>query len=304
MALAGALAAPTPAQAGFTTIYAFGDSLSDNGSSLTAMALGASAPSRTSDGPVAVEVLANRYGAALHDYAVVGATTGAYNNDYSSANALHASGMRTQVATYLAGVSLGSGAADPAALYVLAGGSNDVLEALALGSLTDESARIALFQSMIGNLLQSLGELYAFGARHFVLSLLPDLGATPQAQALQIGSELTALSEAFNVALLQAYGQVAAATPDAQLVAFDLLNAQRQIIQSPGAHGLSNVGDACLWVDPGACDQFFYWDALHPTATASRLIADRLEAVIPEPGTLALAALMLAALAQRRARRS
>ena len=102
-----ALFSPSQALA-YSSIVAFGDSLSDNGNFnqiLDPSYVGP--PIRPSNGPVAVEVMASTLGVPLFDYAVTGAKTGL---DVSSGRdnnidipALLGTGMTAQVNNYLAG---------------------------------------------------------------------------------------------------------------------------------------------------------------------------------------------------------
>ena len=119
---AAALAAATSAQA-YTQIVAFGDSLSDNGNLFDLMAqYNAATPAspyfdgRFSNGPVAVEVMAQQLGLALDDRAYGGATTGTGNK--TATPILDATGMTAQVRQYLGEKSNGI---DSEALYFVWG---------------------------------------------------------------------------------------------------------------------------------------------------------------------------------------
>lgn len=58
------------------------------------------------------------------------------------------------------------------------------------------------------------------------------------------------------------------------------------VVANPGAYGFSEVSAACfdgasVCAEP---DSYLFWDRLHPTTAAHRLLAERLAvAVIPEP---------------------
>lgn len=303
LAALGAAAAlvSMPAQAYlYSAIYAFGDSLSDNGASRTATALLVAPPSASSDGPVAVEFLATAYGIQLFDYAVGGATSGTANTDYASPNPLANSGVLNQVATFI--TDLAGNQADGSALYVVSGGSNDILADADPGANA-----LALGASIAQNLITAVTDLYASGARHFLLPLLPDVGLTPY--ALGIGAPeaqaFSTLVDMLNSGLSDALSQAFAAMPDASFTIFDTAGAQRAVISDPAGHGLDNVTDPCLdalGVPTPACATSFFLDPLHPTSAASQILARDIQAALPEPGSLLLAGLALAATASIRRR--
>ncbi|MFT3818390.1 MAG: SGNH/GDSL hydrolase family protein [Rubrivivax sp.] len=295
-----------PAQAGYySALYAFGDSLSDNGASLLASSLNppAAPTPRTSDGPVFVEYIAQALGLTLNDYAVGGARSDTANSDIPSGE-LANSGLLAQVEQFRLNVA---DVADPLALYFVSGGSNDVLDAIASQDLSDPAVLDGLVNSLVGNLSAAVQQLYDIGARHFVLPLLPNLGLTPEAAGQGLAADLTALSLGINSVLADSYALLFADKPDAQVLVYDAYAKQTSILASPVDHGLANGTDACL-DQPGVsdCSSFFFWDSLHPTAAASHLLAaDVLAAMgVPEPATLLLAAGGLLLVIGRRHRRA
>lgn len=288
----------------YSAIYAFGDSLSDNGQSLTGQP---NPPSpnvggRFSNGPVAVERLADGLAIPLRDYAVSGATTGLVNTDFGSGNPLHETGMLRQIDAFAG--SLTPAGADAQGLYVLAGGANDFL----IIDPTDPAAVAQTAFDAVSNLQDAVLQLYGLGARNFLLALMPDLGLTPMAAAFGAASELSLLSEEFNLVLADSFNQLMAALPDAMFIVFDTLEAQRAVVAESPGNGITNITDPCFDMlaatvcsDPNS---FFFWDQEHPTAAVSALVGDRLLAAataVPEPSSTLLVALAgLALVASRR----
>lgn len=289
----GASLLTLPAQAGLiSSVVVFGDSLSDDGNSLT---LAPQASVRYSDGPVAVEHLATALGVPLYNYAVSGAQSGVGNIDAASYPELATSGMSNQVALYL------STPVQHNALHVVFGGANDVLAAIATdlpGLLADPTA---LISSLVGNLTASVTALYGAGATHFLLPLLPDLGLTPLAHGLDPSAPLllSGLSEFINANLLVGYQALLAdpAFAGADVHIFDTLQAQRAELAAWGAAG-GNVTEFCT-ATAADCSSYFFWDDLHPTSGAhAALAADVLRSLqVPEPAQPALLALALLAAA-------
>ena len=284
------VAAPAHA-AYYSALYAFGDSLSDNGASLLASSQNppAAPTPRTSDGPVIVEYIAQALGITLNDYAVSGARSDNCNSDITS-GALANSGVLAQVTQFRLNVA---DVADPLALYFVSGGSNDVLDAIVSQDLSDPSVLDALVNGLVGNLAAAVQQLYDIGARNFVLPLLPNLGLTPEAAGMGLATDLSALSLGINSVLADGYALLFADKPDAQVLVYDAHAKQTAVLASPVDHGLLNGTDACLDQPLASdCSSFFFWDSLHPTTAASHVLAaDILAAMgVPEPATLALAA--------------
>lgn len=281
MLTAPALAAPL-----YSGLYVFGDSLSDNGNlyGLTGGAMPAEPywDGRFSNGPVAAEVLAQGLGlgsGAFHDMAIGGAQTG-------SALSID---MGSQLDVYF--MALGSASADPDALYLVWGGANDLRGGAAL-------------QPTVQNLVDIVGALYTKGARNFLLPNIPDLGLTPEGLASGNPGGATALSEAFNSALAVAYAGLADALDYEHFFYFDVMELQREIVGDPSAFGFSNVSTSCMATSGCDPDTFLYWDNIHPTAAAHRILGQAMLAVVPEPQTLLLVLLAVAMMLRFTARKA
>jgi outer membrane lipase/esterase len=310
LAPAAALAEP------ITSMFVFGDSLSDQGNAFL-LTGGAFPPApyagRASNGPVAVERLADRLGVSLApaaaggtNYAVVGAATGPVNipgtpivTDNSAAvqyglPVLAGTGIVNQVLEF---ASTGP-VADPAhSLFVVWGGPNDLF--------LDPSAAAAA--NAVTNLADAIGLLYGSGARRFLVPNLPDLSLTPEGRAQLPGDQaaLRALSLLFNFGLGQALDSLEA-LPGIDITRFDTFAQLTAIANDPAAFGLANAEDACLSLGPGGASvcadpsTYLFWDSLHPTTAAHEVLGDAFAAAVPEPAT---ASLVLVGLALGLARR-
>lgn len=303
------LAAPLRATP-LSAVVVFGDSLSDTGTlaSLTGEPSPPYFDGRFSNGPVAVEHLATQLGLPLTSFAVGGATSGLENAQLPPAifGQLHFTGLLSQVGSFVTG--LGGPHADSDALYVVWAGSNDFL-ALITNPLLDPTLIAA---TAVSNLTTAVSELYAVGARRFLLPNLPDIGLTPDAQATPFGAVLSGLSADFNAALAAAYGALGASLPGIELTYLDVFGLQNAVVADPAAYGLTNTSGTCYDGFVGQpsgnapCanpDEYFFWDIHHPTARIHQILGSAMVAAVPAPASLALALLaLLMAASLRRAR--
>jgi phospholipase/lecithinase/hemolysin len=282
------------AQADYSAVVAYGDSLSDNGnlSAYLLSHLGVVFPpppnfaGHRSNGPVAVEQLAAALGIPLVDAALLGATTGVGNvgdpgvpGTPTSLGALGLPGMQAEIPLTPPGVFnplvVGS------ELFVVWGGADDLLSPSPLDTTLQEIANRA-----VTNIDAFVLNLQALGAQTIFVPGIPDLGLTPafQAQGPIIAAGATAYSNLVNAGL--------AATLPAGATYFDTAGLFAAIAANPAAYGLTNVTDPCfnelaatLCGNPG---QYLFWDSFHPTTAADAIAAAAFASAVPEPSSIVL----------------
>lgn len=344
--IVGAAGLVGSAHASYTDLVFFGDSLSDTGNVLSLTTAFApppmpnfsGAPGRFSNGPVWTESLAAGLGLAnsalpsnllFNGSAVVPiGPTGGQNYAFGGArtglggSAGATTGLLGQLVAWNGSVFGGSltRTADPNGLYVVAAGGNDLRDARSAhpgNTAADSAARGLAAQNTAQNIINTLFLLAQAGARHFLLSDLPDLGKTPEAQALGNTLASTDVTLQFNADLMaDAAGLdalfLATTGIDLDIRLMDFYGLTETIyndaVNNGGAqYGITNVSTPCITpvapVAPGAyyfpgstdnqCNISAYSDPLHPSAAAHRLLGQLALSTVPEPGSLALVLLAL-----------
>ncbi|HET7832752.1 MAG TPA: SGNH/GDSL hydrolase family protein [Gallionella sp.] len=277
----------------FSSVIAFGDSLSDNGNyyrlvdKLTPLVPQDGLPQlpyffgRYSNGPVAVELLASNLELPLVDLAVGGALSGRTNEDPR----FPGTGLLGQVESFVAKHE----GLDDDALYVVWGGANDFLSAT---DLSDAGVVQTTIANAIGNLTQSIELLYSHGARHFLVPNLPDIGLTPL--LLERGAQAeqaTQIVEEFNGNLARALAGIGRHMRHGKIYTVDVATVLRKVVANPNSYGFLNTADTCvasrnciLASVSGGDTGFLFWDGIHPTASAHALLALQFAAVLPSDG--------------------
>ena len=332
LALVAAMGLPASANASLQTLsslFVFGDSLSDGGNSGLASqaATGGTVtfpPSpyyngQYSNGPVAVEYLWNSYNpgdtsfkpslAGGTNYAIGGATTGLAS--YNSVNpnvppqlqpAYANLGNNWQLNTFAAQAPV----FDPvSSLFVIWLFPNDLFYYQATGGMTPGTAGGAPgfgpagVDQLIGNGIQNIVDTVLFleskGAQHFLVANMPDLAQTPDGNG---DPALTVLTQAFDFNLAQALTLLDAKLTSIEIVQFDTNRFINDAIANPGKYGFTNTTERC--VDNllnGRCNPYdntwLFWDGSHPTTYAHSLIGAEFRASVPEPETILLVAIGL-----------
>ena len=329
LAVATCAAAFLPLTAGaaaFSSLFVFGDSLSDTGNNAAVFdtagfplppgtlrtATPISSPTfipdlpyasnRYSNGPVWVEGLAAGLGLSAQpsllggtNFAFGGARSGPLGSSFPYS-------LLDQTQFFLGATG---GYAPSTALYVISGGGNDARDAFALAAGgNDPTSLIAAYASDIGSIIT---DLETAGAHDILLVNVPDIGMTPAIRAYGASGMALAswVAGAMNTALNSMLGTLSPAMTDGIRV-LDTFTLVDDIVADPAAFGMTDVTSACAFSQ--ACidnpDTTFFWDGIHPTTAGHAILAQAALRTVPEPGTvllIAIAALALLAFRPRRA---
>jgi phospholipase/lecithinase/hemolysin len=204
-----------PAAAAYTSIFAFGDSLSDAGNLFAEDGGQGPVPpyvdGHFSNGPTWVEDLSQMLGLGPMkpfltsndgtNYAFGGAQTGITDiNPFDPSSPIHID-FPDQISAF--------NLVDPhpvkGALYTLDIGANDIMNALAEfvgGTISLAEVRTVVTQAET-NTIDSVGTLFGLGARSLLFYEVPNLGLTPRFDGTALQSLASDLAESFNVAVLE-----------------------------------------------------------------------------------------------------
>lgn len=190
------------------------------------------------------------------DYAFGGATTmdGTSTLTGSGGVTVTVDDMGKQVSDALA-----AHAPDPGALYVLCGGSNDLLS-------DDSAAGVSAAAQRVSALFQKLAQA---GAKTVLIANVPPLGDTPgQSGNAQTAAALNQASAAFrdqlSADLSAAQSSLVNQHIAVKLDRLDLFTLFGQVRQNPAGYGFTNITQSAQGNAVNA-DQYLFWDDLHPT---------------------------------------
>ena len=240
-------------------LYVFGDSLSDVGNVFRTTG-GTYPPNpsyyqgRYSNGRVWVEYLSDRLNLSSppsNNFAWGGATTG--SNGYVPS-------LLTQVQSFIQSHPK----VNSDALYVLWAGANDYLQGASNATIP------------VQNVSQAIASLADVGAKKILVENLPDLGQLPATRTSGNSASLSALTGTHNQGLRRSLKVLTQKHSDLEIATLDADTLYREARSNPKTFGLSNTIAACF-SGSRACgnpDEFLFWDGIHPTTAAHRILGE------------------------------
>jgi phospholipase/lecithinase/hemolysin len=181
----------------FSTIYAFGDSLSDAGNVSLATTLlgeepvsppyasqtyGITSAAVFSNGPVWVQDLSNELGLGQLAPSLAGGNDFAYGGAEAGNEPQNSGNLTTQalsVPAQLSQFSVAVGRAQAGALFTLSIGGNDIFDILANTSLTSAQQATDVTDA-VNNEISDISTMYGDGMRNIAVLNVPALGLTPE----------------------------------------------------------------------------------------------------------------------------
>ncbi len=284
-------------RAEITEMVIFGDSLSDTGN-LASVNNGFPDPpfyqgSRVSNGPVAVEGLAEKMGLSANASMHLVAGSGGLNFAVAGARAAGTEpiDLATQVGAYLLQVG---GIASAETVYVMFIGGNDVRDT--------RDASHANAKQILSEASESIGQqlrlLIDSGAKHILVVNVPDIGLIPETSLLSAQTnnkhlvrQMSRRSEIFNRKLKRVVRQIERDS-GLDLILFDLYTHLHKILENARAYGFRNTQDACFSTQTFSfnpdCefgqrfDQFLFFDEIHPSGRSHERLSRALYAEVPQ----------------------
>jgi phospholipase/lecithinase/hemolysin len=257
------------AQAAFTSLYVFGDSLSctTNNPSAGSTYYG----QRYSNGRVWVEVLAQRQGVA---------TNAIFNNSYYGN---YSSNVLKTVKTF--------NVQDTNTALVVVWVNNADLFDLPLYTVTDLAVWTNSINQSTNNYYQIITNLYGKGFRTLVMPNVVDLSTIPKFNHSS-GTYTNTVHQqclAYNVAFNKTIGWAKTNYPDLKIYSPDIYSLLTNLLWIPLEYGVTNVttnwgsvvssvdaitklGTPALSTGPGT--NYIFWDQFNPTAFVHAIIAD------------------------------
>lgn len=267
----------------FKNIVVLGDSLSDNGNLFGVHGSYPPYPyyqGRVSDGPVWCEYLAEELGftGMILNYAYAGAQTGDTNVNDDDLNG-NFPGFADEVKAYLdlAAISIkyqGGFAMPKDTLFIIWIGSND------FSKITDPMTQIAQGALNIENVLPQLIDA---GASKFLVMNVPDLGKTPRTNKdATMSAGASQVSAGFDHSLEQVLAKIETEHPNIAISRFDSFSMLSEFIDNAQTLGFTNVKDSKLNTSDGTIAEgnYLFWDDIHPTTFAHKLIAKKVAEAI------------------------
>lgn len=234
----------------YSGLIVFGDSLSDTGNDLIASrgAIPASPyhQGRFSNGPTYVDELAHNLGLPSTP-SLAGGTNTAFGGARTNRQPFSpAFSILNQVQAYVDRTP----AADPAALFVVFGGANNLQDVI-LSAAADPSNAATLtrqgIQQTVGDLSTILDQLTDIGARTIVVPNAPNLGLAPRFN--EPGPTVGALARSVTQSFNEAFETMLNAHTGAHLIRVDSFAFFNSVAANPQMFGLTNVTARCYTGD-------------------------------------------------------
>jgi phospholipase/lecithinase/hemolysin len=296
-----------------STIYAFGDSLSDAGnvSLITALigeepvsppynsqSYGLVSASEFSNGPVWVQDLAAILGLGRLTPSLTGGTDFAYGGAEAGNEPQNAGNITTQALSLPAQLlqfSLTVEHAAASALFTISVGGNDIFDILSNGALT-ATQQAADVTAAVNNELSAIATMYGDGMRNIAVLNVPDLGVVPNVtDGLVNGSNTPSttldalagnLSASYDAQLASGLASLTATDPFSYHIV-DTYSLIENAYNNPSAYGYTNVTTP-VWsgsftsassgtlssANVSIQNQSLFFDHFHPTETGHADIAN------------------------------
>ncbi len=253
----------TAASPRITHVVAFGDEFSDNGNGYKnwneAAENGKLPPmlkekwaqnklglwqGRWSNGPVAVDVLADRLKVGLTNYAVVGAISGSgdYLSEMADLDIFENPGLFGQIDNYE--TELDGKKADPDSLHFIQIGMVDISSKLEKKAVNSDQAAERVADQVIGNLGEAVTRLAKLGAKQFMVGNSLDYSTLPGIARWNTQGKAKAFQARLNSTLPEEMEKLAQEL-DVKIDISDFGAIEKSIRSNPEQYGLTQLDEPC-----------------------------------------------------------
>lgn len=262
-----------------SSLYIFGDSLSDVGNARIATA--GLVPDknyydgRFSNGLNYADFLARKLNTSMKP-------SRSYGSNYAFAGVTSVA-VSAQVFNYQENVDE---IADPEAIYIVWAGGNDLL------AMLQQSDSELSVDDAIAHLENAITKLASMGATKIVVPNQVDMSYLPRIINLElifsgIASQASTLTDQFNTALAEMLTRLENDN-SISTIYVDVNMLFSEVIANPEDYALNNVNNACYVKDESKVEltgseticenssEYLFWDSIHPTTVAHSLIADKI----------------------------
>ncbi len=263
-ALAGCAGNQKDQEKPISHVYAFGDEHTDKGNC---------SEGRMSNGPLAVEVLAEQLNVDLTDYAWCGAPSGYEHLDY--VDPLDDGTLLGQVNTFKS--ELKGAKADPDALYFIQIGMVDYY----LASSPDTADEV------VANIVTAVTQLAKLGAKHFMVGNSFNLSKFPGHRRFKYDAEM--FQTKMNAALPGEMEKLAKKMR-LEIEIFDIAAIEERIWSNPEQYGFKELSKACtFWgseAGPGEIcanpDEYYFWGYYYLTHHVHQILGEAMAAQLSQ----------------------
>ncbi len=296
-ALSGAGTGALAQSLNFSKLVVFGDSLSDTGNIAVIDLPPPYFRNRISDGPVAVDFIANSIGSNADSSRHFFGSPRGFNYAVSGGNILGSDreDLEQQVSTHLQRVNQST---DENALYVIIMGGNDLRD---IRSITDSGIAAQRINAVASQLDAQINRLVEAGATSFLIANVPNIGRIPETLQRQssdptISSRAESYVGSYNSAFARVVDKYRQRS-DLAVSSFDLFQALENILNNASDLGFRNIEEGCF--NPGDFPFSFdsppieldciifgfesrvFFDNIHPSSRTNELLAPRFIEAIP-----------------------
>ena len=175
--------------------------------------------------------------------------------------------------------------ADSEALYLVWAGSNDFFP---VGGAEVPAGPEAAVTNAVTNIATAVTTLADLGAETIVVPFLLPIDRTPLAIASGEAPVLAEIAVAFNAELEETLTSREEDLEDVDVILVDLFAITEEVVENPQEFGLSNttdpfVSNGTILDETANAEEFFFWDATHPTTNVYEILAEVLAAEITRP---------------------